>query len=420
MRIPLSMPSVGNLEEIYVARVLRSGRLSLGPMLDEFEKRFAAYVGTGYAVAVNSGTSALHLCVKALGIGPGDEVLTTSFSFAASTNCFLYDLATPAFADIDPTDLNIDPRQLRDIITRDYIWDRAPRRLTNRVSGRTLKAILPVHIFGLPCDMAPILDIAREFNVAIIEDACEAFGAEYRGQRVGTFGDAAAFAFYPNKQITTAEGGMITTDDPRIAALCRSLRNQGRDDDGGWLCHSRLGYNYRLSELHCALGVAQMERADEILAARERIAILYSQLLSRTPRIALPSATNDGRRGWFAYVIRAMAASSGESAKALRDHIMSGLRGRGIECQAYFPAIHRQPYMRNVIIEPHRALPHTEHASETCLALPFFAAMTDAQVIDVCSAVRGILQEAETSAVSPHFRPIDRGVDSAIREGQER
>ncbi len=380
----------------------------MGSMLEEFERKFAAYVGSGYAVAVNSGTSALHLCVKALGIGPEDEVLTTSFSFAASTNCFLYERATPAFADIDADVLNIDPREIREIVGRDYAWDAGRRRLINRFSGRTLKAILPVHIFGLPCDMAPILDIAREFNLAVIEDACEAFGAEYRGQRVGTLGDAAAFAFYPNKQITTAEGGMIVTDDPRVAALCRSLRNQGRDENADWLCHSHLGYNYRLSELHCALGVAQMERAEEILSARERVAALYSRFLSGVPRISLPADSPNGRRSWFAYVIQVKAASPAGSAGASRDRLMAGLGDRGIASQAYFPAIHRQPYLRGVAIHPYRRLPLTERAAETCLALPFFTTMGASQVAEACSAVREILRGTEAKSATTASRSIHR------------
>jgi perosamine synthetase len=395
MTIPLSQPCIGDREEFYVARVLRSGRLSLGPMLEQFESRFAEYIGTRYAVAVNSGTSALHLCIKALGIGPQDEVLTTSFSFVASTNCFLYEGATPAFADIDPVDLNLDANQVRQILARGYTWDRGPRRLINRFSGRTLKAILPVHVFGLSCDMAAILDVAREFNLAVIEDACEAFGAEYDGKHAGTFGNASAFAFYPNKQITTAEGGMIVTDDERIADLCRSLRNQGRDGDAGWLSHPRLGYNYRLSELHCALGVAQMERADDILDARERVAGLYRQFLCRIPQIALPAQSAKGRRSWFAYVIRVTSAMPGDCSAELRNRLMLGLRERGIACQAYFPAIHLQPYISDAGIRPHRPLPLTERASETCLALPFFTAMSAVEVAEVCSAVRELVRNLD-------------------------
>jgi perosamine synthetase len=398
--IPLSQPVIGDREIELVNRVLRSGMLSLGPMVEEFEARFAAYVGTRYAVATNSGTSALHLCVRALGIGPGDEVLTTSFTFAASVNCVLYERAMPAFVDVDPPTMNLDPAGIRDILARDYFWDRAQSRLVNRLSGRVLKAVLPVHVFGLPCAMAPILETAREFNLDVLEDACEALGAEYRGRRAGSFGDAAVFAFYPNKQITTAEGGMIVSDNPQIAKLCRSLRNHGRDDDAGWLRHAHLGYNYRLSELHSALGVAQLERVGDLLAARERVAALYSRLLADLPQIALPWDPAGSKRSWFVYAVRLHGSSPAFS----RNHLMAGLRERGIACQAYFPAVHLQPYFQDVRLVPRRPLPHTEAASAGCLALPFFPSMTEEQVAEVCAAVREILAELESIAenAEPH------------------
>jgi perosamine synthetase len=389
MKIPLAKPDIGEREIAYVTRVLRSGQLSLGPLLEEFEAQFAEYVGTRYAVATSSGTSALHLAVKALGIGPEDEVLTPSFSFAASVNCLLYERALPAFVDIDPATLNLDPAEVREILARDYIWDGAKARLVNRLSGRALKAILPVHVFGLPCPLEAILETAREFNLGVLEDACEALGAEYRGKRVGTFGDAAAFAFYPNKQMTTAEGGMIVTDNPQMARVCRSLRNQGRDDDAGWLRHVRLGYNYRLSELHCALGLAQLERIDELLSARERVAAVYSRALADVPQIELPGGSPGAKRSWFVYVIRLRGASPA----ARRDALIAGLQKRGIPSRPYFPAIHRQSYLREVRLAPNRSLPHTESASDRCLALPFFSSMTERQVAEVCAAVREILAQ---------------------------
>lgn len=396
MSIPLSQPVIGEREIEIVTRVLRSGTLSLGPMVEEFEARFADYVGTRYAVATNSGTSALHLCVRALGIGPDDEVLTTSFTFAASVNCLLYERAVPAFVDVDPATLNLDPAAIRGILARDYFWDPAQSHLVNRLSGRVLKAILPVHVFGLPCAMAPIMETAREFNLSVLEDACEALGAEYRGRRTGTFGDAAVFAFYPNKQITTAEGGMIVTDNPQIAKLCCSLRNQGRDDDAGWLRHAYLGYNYRLSDLHSALGVAQLERVFHLLAARERVAVLYSRLLADLPQIVMPWDPPGSKRSWFVYVIRLLWSSAVRS----RNQVMDGLRERGIACQAYFPAVHLQPYFQDVQLSPRRQLPHTEAASASCLALPFFPTMTDEQVAEVCAAVREVLAEIESVAGS--------------------
>jgi perosamine synthetase len=398
--IPLSRPVIGEREIECVTRVLRSGTLSLGPMVEEFEARFAAYVGTRYAVATNSGTSALHLGVRALGIGPEDEVLTTSFTFAASVNCLLYERAMPAFVDIEPDTLNLSPARIRDVLTRDYFWDRLQSRLVNRLSGRILKAIVPVHVFGLPCEMAPILELAREFNLDVLEDACEALGAEYRGRRTGTFGDAAVFAFYPNKQITTAEGGMLVTDNLQIAKLCRSLRNQGRDDDAGWLRHAHLGYNYRLSDLHAALGVAQLERIDDLLSARARVAALYSRSLADLPQIVTPCNPPETKRSWFVYVVQL----HGSSAAPSRDHLMAGLRARGIACQAYFPAIHLQPYFRDVRLAPRRPLPQTESASGRCLALPFFPTMTEEQVADVCAAVREILAELDTVSESADMR----------------
>jgi perosamine synthetase len=389
MKIPLSQPDIGEREIQYVTEVLRSGQLTLGPRLAEFEEKFADYVGTRYAVATNSGTSALHLCVKALGIGPGDEVLTTSFSFVASVNCLLYERAQPVFVDIQPATLNIDPLEIREVLARNYIWDRQKCRQTNRRTGQTLKAILPVHVFGRPCEMSAILEIAREFNLRVLEDACEALGAEYRGQPVGTFGDAAVFAFYPNKQITTGEGGMIVTDDIQLATLCRSLRNQGRNQDAVWLDHARLGYNYRLSDMHCALGLAQLERIEELLCARRRIAELYSSKLEGTPGIILPSEPNTIKRSWFAYVIQIQ----GHKAKSIRDRLLNCLRERDIACQAYFPPIHLQSYLNQAQTGSHFqvALPHTESAARSCLALPFFSAMTERQVTEVCGVIRDFL-----------------------------
>jgi dTDP-4-amino-4,6-dideoxygalactose transaminase len=396
MSMPLSRPDIGDREIMYVTRALSTGQLSLGPCVAEFEERFAAYVGTRYAIATNSGTSALHLCVKALGIGPEDEVLTSSFSFVASANCLLYERAIPAFADIHPATLNLDPAALADSIARDCTWERVRGRLINRRSGRIVKAILPVHVFGLPCDMEPILQIARSFNLRVLEDACESLGTEYSGRRVGTFGDAAAFAFYPNKQMTTAEGGMIVTSNPQIASSCRSLRNQGRDEDSSWLRHVRLGFNYRLSDLHAALGLAQLERLDALNSARARVAASYSRGLAGIPQITLPQEFPGMNRSWFVYVIQVGDALADLEAENLRDHLMAHLRGRGIACQSYFPPIHRQPYFREFARGPQPPLPQTESASARCLALPFFTSMTQGQVDEVCDAVREFLSETSS------------------------
>jgi perosamine synthetase len=384
MRIPLSQPDIGEREIEYVTEVLRSGQLSLGPRVAEFEQAFAEYVGTRYAVATNSGTSALHLCVRALGIAAGDEVLTTSFSFVASVNCLLYEKAVPVFVDIDPVTLNIDPEAIRETILEGYRWDRRKSRHVNRRTGRTLKAILPVHVFGQACEMRPILEITREFDLVMLEDACEALGAEYCGKRVGTFGNAAVFAFYPNKQITTAEGGMIVTDNPQIASQCRSMRNQGRDERSPWLNHVRLGYNYRLSDLHCALGLAQLERIQELLEARARVAASYSRQLAGISGALLPATLSRDKRSWFAYVIRL----TGKQPQSRRRILMQQLRARGIASQAYFPAIHSHPYFPEISEAPVQELLQTEAAAESCVALPLFSRMTEDQIKEVCDLVR--------------------------------
>ncbi len=394
MSIPLSLPDIGDREIELVTHVLRSGRLSIGPFIEEFEKTFAEYVGRRFAIAVNSGTSALHLCVRALGIGPRDEVLTTPFTFVASANCLLYEGASPSFVDIDPGTLNIDPAAIRDAIERDYIVDKARKRLVNRLNGRTLKAILPVHAFGLPCDMDAIVQIAAEYRLYVIEDACEALGAEIRGARAGTFSHAAAFGFYPNKQMTTGEGGMVVTDEPAIAEYCRAARNQGRDESAAWLRHAFVGFNYRLSELHCALGVAQLERIDDLLAARASVAEYYGELLADIPQVGLPWSPGDTLRSWFAYVIQL----KGPAGPALRDRLIHGLKERDIGCQTYFPSVHLQPYFENIRMLPRRPLPIAESASERCLALPFFPSMTEKQVEEVCTAVREILCEPSAAA----------------------
>jgi len=401
MRIPLSKPDIGKHEIDAVLRCLESGRLSLGPLLTAFEQQFAEFVGTRYAVATSSGTAALHLCVKALGIGADDDAITTSFSFVASANCLLYEDARPVFADINPHSLNLDPDEIRKVIGRDYVRQRVTKRWVHRASRRTLKAILPVHVFGLPCDMEPIVETAREFGLHVIEDACEALGAEYKQRRAGTFGNAACFGFYPNKQLTTGEGGMIVTNDERVANLCRSLRNQGRTDDGGWLHHEHLGYNYRLSELPCALGLAQLERVEELLTKRQRVARLYSDELSGVPGIELPRESPEVKRAWFAYVIQLLERPPA----AGRDVLMDALHDRGIDCRPYFPAIHCQPYFRSFARGSVGQLRNTESAAGRCLALPFFPSMTDDEVREVCCAVRQVLAQ------------INGQPDDVLREG---
>ena len=396
MNISLSAPDIGEHEVDYVNQVLRSNQLSMGPWLEKFEKKFAAYIGTQHAIAVSSGTSGLHLCVRAMGIGSKDAVITTSFSFVASVSCFLYEGALPVLVDIDPSTLNLDPAAVRDFL-RNQCVKSADGSLIDRQSGRVVKAMMPVHVFGLPCQMDELMDIAREYRLLVTEDACEAIGAEFDGQRTGTFGNAGVFAFYPNKQMTTGEGGMITTNDPRIAELCRSMRNQGRDTDGAWLRHVRMGYNYRLSELHAALGLAQLERIDEILASRAEVARRYSELLSSQAQ--LQSLENDPRmkRSWFVYIVRFRA----QSPASLRERVRASLREKGIATQIYFTPIHQQPFYQQCQSGIVPSLPRTEQAADECLALPFHTRLSEMEIKFVCDAINKAIEppKPESTAV---------------------
>lgn len=405
MNVPLSSPDITELEVDYVTRVLWSGQLSLGPRVAEFEEQFAAYAGARYAIAVNSGTSALHLAVRALGIGPGDAVLTTSFSFVASSSCVIYEHGLPLFIDIDPHTLNLDPGEIHRFIHDCCVVDPATGTLREVLSGRRVKAILPVHVFGLPCDMDPILDVARKYDLGIIEDACEALGAEYKGRRVGTLGDIGVFAFYPNKQMTTGEGGMIVTNDEQTAMLCRSMRNQGRSPEGYWLHHVRLGYNYRLSDIHCALGLAQLQRIEQLLRGRARVARLYQQALSGHSLLKLPPSVPACQRSWFVYPIQ-LRPDAAVPDSSLRDRVLTKLRARGIGCQAYFPAIHLQPYFQQGDLAQETPLPRTEAASNTCLVLPMFSSVTREQIGYVCETLLEIL-EREPLSLGAHWTAGD-------------
>jgi perosamine synthetase len=350
-----------------VLEVLFSPQLSFGSKLTDFERAVADRAGASYGIAVNSGTSGLHLAVKAAGFGPGDEVITTPFSFVASANCLLYEGATPRFVDIDEETYNIDVRQI-------------PAAINSRTRG-----ILPVHVFGRPCPMDEILRLARLHDLAVIEDACEAIGATYHDEEVGGFGDTGIFAFYPNKQITTGEGGMIVTNDAQIASLCRSWRNQGRSENGGWLDHERLGYNYRLSDLNCALGLAQISRLDEILERRARVAELYRELLSDlTPGIELPCpAAPRTTISWFVYVVRLPEDFS----RADRDTVLEKLRDLGIGCRNYFSPIHLMPFYREKFGFAPGDFPVCESIAERTIALPFFTTLNEDDVAEVCRAL---------------------------------
>ena len=380
--IPLSSPDIGELESQYVAEVLKSGQLSLGPVLNRFEDRFAAALGSKHAVAASNGTSALHMCVRAMGLRQGMEVLTTSFSFVASVNCLLYERVYPRLIDIDPLTLNIDPTRIRAFLET-KCHRNVHGELIDAENGLQVKAILPVHVFGLPADMEPILSIATEYKLEVLEDACEAIGAEYRGRLAGTMGRAGVFGFYPNKQITTGEGGMVVTDDAALAEACRCLRNQGRDADGQWLKHTQLGYNYRISDVQAALGLAQLERLPELLAKRGEVAKLYLDLLEDVPFLRLPFDADGRARSWFVFVIQVATAD----ARRTRDALRENLKSAGIATQVYFPAIHKQPYFRDLVSDSIQ-LPVTEHAADSCLALPFSTRLSETEIRFVADAVR--------------------------------
>ncbi len=361
--IPLARPEIGAREEELILEVLRSGRLSLGPVGERFEREFAAWLGVEDAVTASSGTTALHLCVRALGWGAGDEVLTSPFSFVASANCLLYEGARPVFCDVDPATLNLDPTAV------------------DAAAGERSAGILPIHIFGFPAAMPELEAIAARRGLGILEDACEALGAvDSEGRAVGTRGNLATFAFYANKQMATGEGGMIVPSGPAIAARLRSERNQGRAEDMGWLDHGGLGFNYRLSDLAAALGVAQLERLDEMLARRSAVAALYEQGLADVEGVTTPiAARGEERRSWFIYPLRLAVEID-------RDTVIARLAERGVASKAYLPCIHLFPHLRELGYREGQ-FPVAEAASACSLALPFFPAMTESQVARVCEAL---------------------------------
>ena len=361
--IPMSAPDITEEDVEAVAEVVRSGRLALGPKTEEFERLVAEYVGVKHAVAVSSGTAALHLIVKALGIGPGDEVLVPSFTFVASVNVILYEGAKPVFVDIEPDTYNLDPEDLE-------------RRITPRT-----KAIMVVDVFGHPAEWDEISRIAEKYGLKVIDDSCEALGAEYKGKKLGQFGDAAAFAFYPNKQMTTGEGGMIVTNDEQVAKLCRSLRNQGRGEMGAWLEHERLGYNYRMTEMSAALGVSQLRRIETLLAKRERVARIYTQRLSELEWIRTPVVRPYVRMSWFVYVVTLAEGMH-------RDPVMKALAEEGIPTRGYFSPVHLQPYVRRRLGTKEGMLPVTESVARRTIALPFHGNMTEAEVDMVVEALK--------------------------------
>jgi len=382
VNIPMAAPDITDEEIEAVVSVLRTPVLSIGPRLRGFELAVAKYVGARFGVGVSSGTAGLHLSMIAAGVGAGDFVVTSPFSFVASANCILYQGAIPLFADIDSRTFNMDPECVEKAFLR-----------LGKHSGRRIKAILPVHIFGQPADMDPICDIARRHHLPVIEDACEAIGAEYRGRRVGAIGDAGVFAFYPNKQMTTGEGGMITTQRPDWQALFESLRNQGRDVFDGWLTHSRLGYNYRLDELRAALGFVQVGRLDELLFRRARVAGWYTTRLRGLTGVKVPFINmSTTRMSWFVYVVRLDPGID-------RDSVIRQLEARAIPSRPYFCPIHVQPFYRDRFGFAPGDFPEAEAAGRSCLALPFSGHLTETQVDTVCGALAETL--ADCRAVTP-------------------
>lgn len=364
--ITMSGADIGPREQELVGQVLASGILSGGPFAAAFEQCIADRVGVRHGIAVSSGTAGLHAAVVAAGLRDGDEVVTTSFSFVASANCILYERAVPVFADIDPVTLNIDPAAIEAAIT--------PRT----------RGIVVVHVFGQPADMDPVLALARRHGLFVIEDACEALGAEYKGRAVGGLGDASVFAFYANKQITTGEGGVVVTARDDVAAAVRMLRNQGRRPGDEWLEHARLGFNYRMSELHAAVGVAQMERMDSLLENRARVARGYQERLAGAS-LELPHlVSTTTRMSWFVYVVRLPREVD-------RDGVMQRLAERGIPTRAYFPPIHLQQYFREERGYRPGMLPVTEAEARRTMALPFHGRLSDAQLDYICDHVRALV-----------------------------
>jgi perosamine synthetase len=358
--IPLARPTLGATEEQRVLDVLRSGQLSLGPRLAQFESAFASYLGVAHASAVSSGTAGLHLALRAVGVSDGDEVVTSPMSFVASANAVVYERARPVFADIDPVTLNLSA-------------EAAEAAITDRTA-----AVLPVHIFGYPADL-PALE---RLGLPIVEDACEALGAIHGdGISVGARGHPAVFGFYANKQLTTGEGGMVTTAERAVKERIDSERNQGRAPDMGWLDHDRLGFNYRLSDIACALGLAQLERLDSLLAARDRVAASYREALGDVEELQLPCPDVGGnRRGWFVFVVQLPPGVD-------RDAAVRALGDRGIQSKPYLPAIHLMSFYRERFGHREGEFPVCEEVAARSIALPFFPELTDGQIERVAESL---------------------------------
>jgi perosamine synthetase len=367
--IHMSAPDISDEDADLVATVTRSGHLTLGRYAEELEARCAELAGVRHGVTVSSGTAGLHLIVHSLGLGPGDEVLVPSFTFAASVNAILFEGARPVFVDIEPDTYNLDPED-------------ADRRVNDRT-----KAVMAVDVFGHPAEWDALSQVGNKHGLRLIDDSCEAIGAQYRDQPIGSFGDAAAFAFYPNKQMTTGEGGVIVTDDDDIARLCRSLRNQGRGEMGLWLEHERLGYNYRLDEMSAALGVSQFARLASFLHKRDDAAALYTERLAGLDWVRPPVVRPHVRMSWFVYVVTL-------AEDLPRDVVMAKMEAEGIPTRAYFSPIHRQPYIRERFEVPDEDLPVTASIADRTMALPFHNNLPLEHVERVVDALRRAVESA--------------------------
>lgn len=389
MQIPMSSPDITDAERAAVAEVLQTPSLSMGTRIQKFEAAFREYFGTKHAIGVSSGTAGLHLCVRAAGIERGDLVITTPFSFVASSNVILFEGAIPIFVDIEPISGNINPQLVAEAINDLIAGDKARKKWLPRRGAESitqLKAVLPVDVFGQPADLDPICEISGANGLKVIEDSCEALGAEYKGRKAGTIGDYGVFAFYPNKQMTTGEGAVIITEDDQAADMMRALRNQGRAPGDTWLQHTYLGYNYRLDEMSAALGEVQASRIDTMIEKRGKVAAWYSERFERIPGIEVPIlAPNTTRISWFVYVIRF-------SKEFDRDQIAKKLAELGVPARPYFIPIHLQPYMVSRFGYQEGDFPITEDLGKRGLAIPFSSVMTVEQVDYVCQSIEAVIK----------------------------
>ncbi len=371
IKVPLSSPDIIEKDIKAVVEVMKTRFLSIGPKVVEFEKRMGSFTGTKYAVAVNSGTSALHLIIRGLGIGEGDVVITTPFSFIASSNCILFERGRPLFVDIEEQTLNLDPDK-----TDEQLGKMSQEELDK------VKAMIVVDAFGQPADWDRFTEIARRYNLLLIEDSAEALGSGYKGRKCGSFGEAGVFAFYPNKQISTGEGGILVTDDAELARLARSMRSQGRGESGEWLDHERLGYNYRMDELSSALGCSQMERVEEILEKRAKVAGMYGEKLADVEEVEVPFiAPYVSRMSWFVYVVRLERGIN-------RNKVIKYLNEEGIQCKPYFTPIHLQPFYKKMFGYKRGDFPITEDVTGRTIALPFFNNLKEEQIDYVVEKVK--------------------------------